>query len=161
MGAEITMSIEAQGEVVADFMDGVVGAFDLDAEISTVPVDEETVEVRVDGDDLGLLIGPKGQTLAALQELARTVIYRQADGPTGGRVRLDVSGYREKRRVALEQFARTVADEVKESGTEKALEPMSAPDRKIVHDTANAIDGIVTVSEGEEPRRRVVIRPAG
>ncbi len=160
VGAEITMSIEAQGEAVADFMDGVVGAFDLDAEISTVPVDEETVEVRLDGDDLGLLIGPKGQTLAALQELARTVIYRQADGPTGGRVRLDVSGYREKRRVALEQFARSVADEVKQSGKEKALEPMGAPDRKIVHDTVNALDGVVTVSEGEEPRRRVVIRPA-
>lgn len=160
MSPEITLDIETQGEIVADFMDGVVGSFDLDGDIVTVPVDEETVEVRVDGDDLGLLIGPKGQTLAALQELARTVVYRRADGPTGGRVRLDVSGYRQKRREALEQFAATVAEQVKESGSEKALEPMGAPDRKIVHDAINAIDGVVTVSEGEDPRRRVVIRPA-
>lgn len=159
MNAESTLSVDAQGEIVAEFLDGLIGAFELDGSIVTEKIDDTTVEVRVEGDDLGLLIGPKGQTLVALQELARTVIFRRSDGPSDGRVRLDVSGYRQRRREALERFTIQVADEVKSTGVEKALEPMSAPDRKIVHDTANAIEGIATISEGEDPRRRVVIRP--
>lgn len=153
------ISVEEQGEIVADFVDGLVGAFDLDGEITTVAIDEDTVEVRVEGDDLGLLIGPKGQTLAAIQDLSRTVVQRRADGGSRGRVRLDVSGYRQRRKEALERFVHTVAEEVKSTGVQKVLEPMSPPDRKIVHDTANTIDGVSTSSEGEEPRRRVVITP--
>ena len=117
--------------------------------------------MQVEGDDLGLLIGPKGQTLAAIQELSRTVVQRQASGTHHGRVRLDVSGYRQRRREALERFARPVADEVQASrASQKALEPMNAADRKVVHDTVNEIDGVSTVSEGEDQRRRVVILPA-
>ena len=75
-------------------------------------------------------------------------------------MRVDVAGYRQRRREALERFARTVAEEVRASGVQKALEPMSPPDRKIVHDTVNEMDGVSTLSEGDEPRRRVVITPA-
>jgi len=83
-------------------------------------------------------------------------------GLTGrsARLRVDIGGYKERRREALAAFARQVAEEVRENGRERALEPMSPPDRKVVHDTIAEMDGIETGSEGEEPRRRVVIRPA-
>jgi spoIIIJ-associated protein len=154
------VSLEEQGEIVQDFLDGLVDAFDLDGELRTEEIDEEMLEVQIVGDDLGLLIGPKGQTLAAVQELARTVVQRRAEGNPRGRFRVDVGGYRQRRREALERFTQSVADEVKSSGVQKALEPMNAADRKVVHDTINDIDGVETTSEGEEPRRRVVILPA-
>ena len=118
------------------------------------------MEVLVVGDDLGLLIGPKGHTLMAVQELSRTYVQRKATGIHHGRVRIDVGGYRQRRREALERFTRQVAEQVVESGVQKVLEPMPASERKVVHDTANSIDGVKTLSEGEEPRRRVVIAPA-
>ena len=86
-------------------------------------------------------------------------MHRRVPGTAAGRVRLDVAGYRQRRREALERFTRSVADEVKESGVQKVLEPMAPADRKVVHDTVNEIDGVRTVSEGEEPRRRVVVVP--
>ena len=102
-------------------------------------------------------MGPKGATLGAVQELTRTVVTRVEPGGRNVRVHVDVAGYRARRREALERFTRQVADTVKESGTSTAMEPMTAADRKVVHDTANGIDGIHTTSEGEEPRRRVVL----
>ncbi|MHB1924605.1 MAG: Jag family protein [Acidimicrobiales bacterium] len=93
-----------------------------------------------------------------MQELTRTVVQRKLNAHNG-RLLVDVSGYRQKRKVALERFTKDVADQVLSSGQRRLLEPMSAADRKIVHDTANAIEGVSTVSEGEEPRRRVVILP--
>ena len=75
-------------------------------------------------------------------------------------MRVDVGGYRERRREALAAFARQVAEEVRDTQVERALEPMNPPDRKVVHDTVAEIEGVATSSEGEEPRRRVVIRPA-
>ena len=154
------VSLDEQGEIVQDFLDGLVEAFELDGELQTEQIDDEMLEVQIVGDDLGLLIGPKGQTLMAVQELARTVVQRRAEGNPRGRFRIDVGGYRQRRREALERFTRTVADEVKSSGAQKALEPMNASDRKVVHDTVNEIDGVATTSEGEDPRRRVVILPA-
>lgn len=153
------INVDAQAEIISSFLEGLVDAFGLDGEVEQEKVDDETIELRVNGDDLGLLIGPKGQTLAALQELSRTVAQRSLDGPARGRVRLDVGGYRQRRKEALQRFTRSVAEEVKSSGMQKALEPMASPDRKIVHDTANEIDGVRTISEGEEPRRRVVLLP--
>jgi len=76
------------------------------------------------------------------------------------RLRIDVSGYRERRREALEKFAVAVAQEVRETGQTKALEPMASADRKVVHDSIHDIDGVASHSDGEEPRRRVVITPA-
>jgi spoIIIJ-associated protein len=160
-GADMSeaVTLEQQGDMVEAFLDGLLDAFDLDGEVTRELIDDEMLEIRVEGDDLGLLIGPKGQTLSALQELSRTVVQRQALGGHQGRFRLDVSGYRQRRREALERFTRSVADEVKASGLAKALEPMASADRKVVHDTVNEIDGVNTVSEGEEPRRCVVIVP--
>jgi spoIIIJ-associated protein len=158
MGDDAT--VEEQAAIMRTFLEGLVDAFDLDATFVEDRVDEDTIELRVEGDNLGLLIGPKGQTLQAVQELARTVVQRQATGTHHGRVRIDVGGYRQRRKEALERFATEVASDVMSSGVAKALEPMRPADRKIVHDTVNEIDGVETTSEGEEPRRRVVILPA-
>lgn len=159
MAEEVT--VEEQGAIVREFLDGLVDAFAFDADVSEERVDDETIEVQVNGPDLGLLIGPKGQTLQAVQELARTVVQRRSPGGHEGRIRIDVGGYRQRRREALERFTSQVAADVLSSGVQRALEPMNPADRKVVHDTANEIDGVTTVSEGEEPRRRVVIVPQG
>lgn len=153
------VTVEEQGEIVARFLSGLAGAFGYDAEATTTRIDDDTLEVALAGDHLGLLIGPKGQTLQAVHELARTVVLREAPGSHEGRVRVDIGGYRQRRREALERFTHQVAEQVRESGMQKALEPMNPADRKVVHDTVNGIDGVTTVSEGQEPRRRVVILP--
>lgn len=153
------VTVEQQGEMVEAFLSGLVTAFGYDAEVATTKVDDETVEVHVEGSELGLLVGPRGATLQAIHDLSRTVVQRQASGNHEGRVRLDVAGYRERRRQALAEFTRKVAQQVIETGTAQVLEPMSSVDRKVVHDTANEIDGVRTTSEGDEPRRRVVIQP--
>ena len=149
-----------QGEVVRGFLVDLLDAFGLDGEVTATPAEEDgAVELAVTGADLGLLIGPKGATLQAVQELSRSVLQRQLPGESHARIRVDVSGYRARRKVALEGFVRQVAEDVRASGVQKALEPMSPPDRKVVHDTVNDIDGVHTVSEGEDARRRVVIIP--
>ena len=154
------VDLTAHTAIVSEFVTGLVEAFGAEAAVSIEEIDEENAEVRVEGDDLGLLVGPKGATLSAVQELSRTVVHRRVPGTAAGRVRLDVAGYRQRRREALERFTTSVAEEVRSSGVQKALEPMNPADRKVVHDTINTIDGVATVSEGEEPRRRVVIVPS-
>ena len=123
---------------------------------------DETIELDVvsDNSDLGLLIGPKGQTLSSVHELSRAVLQRQEPGQHVGRVRIDIGSYRQRRREALARFVRDQAAAVVESGVSRALEPMNAVDRKVVHDTVNEIDGVSTISEGQDPGRRVVIVPS-
>jgi len=149
--------IGEQADVADEFMRGLVGAFGLTADVA-VRIEDDVVLVDVEGDDLGLLVGPKGATLRAIEDLVRTVVQRRTDGH-GARIHVDVGGYQAKRRAALEQFATGLAGRVRDSGEELALEPMPAADRKVVHDTIAGIDGVTTISEGEEPRRRVVLRP--
>jgi spoIIIJ-associated protein len=157
-GAGMQVSLDEQGEIARQFLDGLIDEMDLDAEVTVTRPDDETVELRLDGRDLGLLIGAKGATLSALQDLTRTVVQRKTSAGNG-RVMVDVSGYRHKRKEALERFTRQLAEEVRTGGSRKVLEPMNAADRKIVHDTVNELEGVRTTSEGEEPRRRVVILP--
>lgn len=155
-----TLSLEEQGEAARAFIAGLVDELGLEAQVGVKVLDEDTAEVSVDGDSLGILIGPGGATLGALQELARTVVQKQTGGHSD-RILVDVAGYRARRAEALQRFTRQIADEVIASGTERALEPMSAADRKVVHDTVNDIDGVATRSEGEDPRRHIVISPTG
>jgi spoIIIJ-associated protein len=151
--------LEEQGDVVRGFLVDLVDAFGLEGEVTATTSEDGAVELAVDGADLGLLIGPKGATLQAVQELSRSVLQRTLPGENHARIRVDVGGYRARRREALEAFVRKVAADVLETGMQKALEPMAPPDRKVVHDTVNEIDGVHTVSEGEDARRRVVIIP--
>jgi spoIIIJ-associated protein len=148
-----------QAAIVGEFLEGLLRAFGLEGTVSEGEIDDETLEVRIDGSDLGLLIGPRGQTLQAVQELSRAAVQRRLAGGREARIRVDVAGYRQRRREALERFARTQADEVLATGVARALEPMNPPDRKVVHDAVNELDGVGTISEGEEPYRRVVIVP--
>jgi spoIIIJ-associated protein len=155
------VTLETQVRITEEFAKGLVQAFGYEAQTTAETAeDQESAEVRIEGGELGLLIGPKGRTLAAINEISRAVVLRQLDAAPEGRVHVDISGYRQRRREALERFARSVADEVVSSGRAKALEPMSAADRKVVHDAVGEIDGVATSSEGEEPSRRVVISPA-
>jgi len=153
----VELDLDTQAANVTSFLEGLLDAFDVRGQVAVTAVDDETLEATVTGEDLGLLIGPKGLTLQAVQELARAML--QKEGPGGARLRIDIGGYRERRREALSQFTRQLADQVLASGTPTSLEPMGAADRKVVHDTANEIEGVRTISEGEEPRRRVVILP--
>jgi spoIIIJ-associated protein len=159
---EIELDLEAQRTAVEDFLADLLAAFGRsDATVSvTVAEDDVALEATVEGSELGLLVGQKGVTLQAVQELVRSMVQRRFVGQAHARVRLDVAGYRARRKVALERFARDVAESVKTSGVAKALDPMGSADRKVVHDAVNDIDGVTTVSEGEDAARRVVIRPA-
>ena len=158
---ETEISREDQERIAQEFLEGVLGAFDVTGSVAvaTEPADDGAIELAVTGQELGLLVGQKGMTLNSLQELTRTVVQRKADGAKTDRLRVDVAGYRARRTAALQEFATKIANDVVESGSEKLLEPMGPADRKVVHDTVNDIDGVETGSEGEEPRRRVVIRP--
>jgi spoIIIJ-associated protein len=154
------IDLEAQRTAVETFLTDLVAAFGRDDATVTVTVaEDEALEAAVDGSELGLLVGQKGVTLQAVQELVRSMVQRRFVGQPHARVRVDVAGYRARRREALARFAAGVAESVKESGVAKALDPMGSADRKVVHDTVNEIEGVVTVSEGEAAARRVVIRP--
>lgn len=146
------------GQAAADFLGGLVEAFGSKGAV-TVNRDDDEIEVRVDGTELGLLVGPGGATLLAIQDLVRVASQRRL-GDQDTRLRIDIAGYRERRREALGRFAEKVAADVIESGSARMLEPMTSADRKVVHDTLAEIEGVTTRSEGEEPRRRVVVEPA-
>ena len=153
------ITLEDQARVAKEFLEGLLDRYGIEATIEVRELDEETVELAARGEGLGVLVGPKGATLAALQDVTRTVVQKHFPNRTD-RILVDVAGYRERRVAALRRFTAEVAGEVLESGTERALEPMSAADRKVVHDTVVTIDGVTSSSQGEEPRRFVVISPA-
>jgi spoIIIJ-associated protein len=161
---EITMTdgtqdvAQVQAGAVA-FLQGLLDAFGLTGRIETNEPADGEIEVTIEGEDLGLLVGPKGQTLLAIQDLTRLVAQRRI---TSGSPRLgvDVAGYRQRRVEALRRFSHQLAEQVRQSGAAKALEPMSAVDRKVVHDALTEAEGVTTMSEGEEPYRRVVIVPS-
>jgi spoIIIJ-associated protein len=145
-------------EVAESFLTGLLEAFGTPFTVERRELEGDFVELSVQGEGLGLLIGPRGQTLGAVQELVRTAVQRRSRG-RAGRIVIDIAGYRQARRAALERFANEVAEQVRSSGVPKELGPMSPADRKVVHDAVNVIPGVTTSSEGEEPSRRVVISP--
>jgi spoIIIJ-associated protein len=151
------VSLEEQAEMAEAFARGLVERFGMPATVAARADGDDDVTVDIDGSDLGLLIGPKAATVDAIQELVRTAVQRRIGGH-GARIHVDVAGYRARRQEALAEFARQAAQRALESGRDQVFEPMSPGDRKIVHDIVNEIEGVATTSEGEEPRRRVVIK---
>jgi spoIIIJ-associated protein len=145
-------------ERAEQFLAGLADAFGYPA-TTNVTENDGDLEVQLLGDELGSLIGPRGQTLQAIQELTRLVAQ-----PSGSdrqyRLHVDVGGYRERRREALVRFTSQVAEQVTGSGERRVLEPMSAADRKVVHDAVGGLEGVVSRSEGEDERRHVIIEPA-
>jgi spoIIIJ-associated protein len=138
-----------------EFVSGLLRSLELDGEVAS-SVEGDTATVEVTGESLGGLIGRRGQTLDALQEITRTAVQRRLKGRV--RVLVDVEGYRARRRASLTEYARSIAERAKERGTEIELEPMTAYERKVVHDAVAEIDGATSFSEGVEPNRKVVVR---
>lgn len=155
--AEASVHAEQVGQEAVRFMKGLVAAFGADAEVE-LRGEGNDLEVRVQGSDIGLLVGPRGTTLQAVQDLARVASQRRL-GDHDTRLRVDIGGYRERRQEALGVFARKLAEDVVASGTARVLEPMGSADRKAIHDALSDVEGIATRSEGEDPYRRVVIAP--
>ncbi len=149
--------LELEGEIAADYIEGLLDVADLDGDID-MDVEGDRAVVSVVGATLDELVGPKGEVLEALQELTRLAVHRQTGART--RIMIDVGGYRLRRRSELAETGRDAADEVKRTGEPKKLWPMNPFERKIVHD-AVAAAGLRSESEGEEPDRRVVVLPAG
>lgn len=152
-----TVSPDEVGAAAVAFMDGLTQAFGLDG-TSTLRVEGLELEVNVNGSELGLLVGPSGRTLNAIQDLARVSAQRRL-GDHETRLRIDVAGYRERREAALASFAQDVAEQVRATGTARSLEPMSSSDRKVVHDVLNDEEGVSSRSVGEDPDRRIIVDP--
>ncbi len=148
--------LEQEGDIAADYLEELLDIADLDGDLD-MDVDGDRASVQIDGADLSQLVGQRGEVLEALQELTRLAVYRE----TGERSRLmlDVGGYRAEQRTRLVALAAKAIAEVKEKGEPLSLDPMSAFERKVVHD-AVAGAGLTSESEGAEPKRHVVILPA-
>jgi spoIIIJ-associated protein len=150
--------IEEQAEVATAFLDGLLAAFGLEGKAES-RIEEEVLYLDIVGDQTEALVGPKGATMYSVLELTRTTVQRKTYGAP--RMRLDIAGYGARRREALTIYTAKLAEQVIADGGEVMLEPMNAADRKVVHDSAAEIDGVRTHSEGDDPRRAVVISPTG
>jgi spoIIIJ-associated protein len=146
-----------QSEIAADYIEGLLDILDVDGDIDEL-VQNGRPMVEVVGGRLNNLVGNRGATLEALQELSRLAVYRQTGEPS--RLLLDVGGFRAARRKELVAVAKNAAEKVKQHGEAVRLEPMSAFERKCVHDVINAMAGVESESEGVEPSRRIVVRPS-
>ena len=145
-------------DAATTFLDGLFSAAGLSATVEST-IEGDDIEIAVNGDNLTMFVGARGATLTNLQDVTRVVSQRKL-GDHDTRLRVDVGGYRQRRKDALGRFATKVANDVIESGTPRILEPMNSADRKIVHDTLANMEGIVTHSEGDDPFRRVVVSRA-
>jgi spoIIIJ-associated protein len=150
-------SLEEEGDIAADYIEGLLDIADLDGDID-MDVEGDRAVVSVVGATLDELVGDDGEVLEALQELTRLAVHRKTG--TRARLMLDVGGFRVRRRAELADLGRSVAEEVSRTGEPKKLRAMSPFERKIIHD-AVAVAGLRSESEGEEPNRRVVVFPAG
>jgi spoIIIJ-associated protein len=146
-----------QSEVAADYVEGLLDILDADGDIDELVANGRPV-VEVVGAKLNSLVGPRGATLEALQELTRLAVFKHTGEPS--RLLLDIGGYREQRRKELAAVAKNAVEKVRQLGEPVKLEPMSAFERKCVHDVVNVSEGVASESEGVEPNRRIVVRPA-
>lgn len=152
---EPTLTAEEREQVVREFLSGVLTAFDLDGSVE-VSTDDDVLVADIVGEQTEALVGHKGSIRSALHDLTRTVVQRKTQESV--RLRLDVAGYNARRREALGIYTQRLVDQLREEGGgEVMLEPMNAADRKVIHDAIADIDGASSFSEGEEPRRSVVI----
>jgi len=150
--------IEEQAKVAAGFISGLLDAFGLEGTVET-RIEDDVLYVDVQGSQTEALVGPKGSVMQSVHELTRTVVQRKTYGAP--RMRIDIAGYRERRREALKIYTGKLAAQVIEEQQEVMLEPMNAADRKVIHDAVADIDNVRSFSEGEEPRRAVVMAYEG
>ena len=149
--------VEADTERAGDFLEGLLDALDVDGDITTW-VDEVGGHIDLEGSELDVLVGSNGETLDALQELTRLAVLRQSK--RRARLLLDINGFRARQREQLVSIVKATAEQVIRTREDHEFQPMTPAERKIVHDAVAVIDGARTESLGEDPHRRVVIRPA-
>ena len=143
-------------EKALDFLKGIFSVMGMDVNVeSAFDHSENELSLVLSGDDMGVLIGKRGQTLDSLQYLASLVVNRHHDGYI--RVKLDTENYRERRQIKLEELARNIARKVAKSKRAVELEPMNPYERRIIHSTLQSDNYVTTISEGEEPYRHVVV----
>ena len=147
----------APEEALRELLEEVLDALDLDGTIE-IAASDGVLAARVEGEDLGLLIGRRGQTIDALQHLAQRIVY--PDVAASMRVSIDANGYRERRAEDLREEADDAAEEAIETGRPVELEAMPAAERRVVHEHLRERSDVETHSEGVEPNRRLVISPA-
>ncbi|MEA1902798.1 MAG: Jag N-terminal domain-containing protein [Actinomycetota bacterium] len=148
------LTVEEQAEIAKEFLEGLVGAYGLEGEV-TAKVEDDVIIADVSGEQTEALVGVRGSVRSSIHELTRTVLQRY--GQETARLRLDIAGYAERRREALSIYAEQLIDQLGAEGGEIMLEPMSPADRKVIHDVAGTREGISSYSEGEPPRRFVVL----
>ena len=153
-------SLDEQAALAEEFVGGLAQEFGTSLTFTRDELQDDILRIEAAGDDIGLLVGHKGATAQAIDDLVRTVLQRAGGSIREGKIRVDIGGVRARRNAALADFSRTVAADVLESGNDTAMEAMGGADRKLVHDVVSEIDGVDTRSEGEDPYRRVVIVPA-
>lgn len=161
-GTESLRRLEEEGEIAADYLEELLDIVDLDGDID-IDVENGRASVAIVAEqggerELRRLVGAHGEVLEALQELSRLAV--QARTGDRSRLMLDIAGFRQARRRTLEELASRTCGEVARTGNSTRLDPMTAFERKVVHDVV-AGAGLVSESEGEEPNRRVVVFPAG
>lgn len=149
-----SLSIEEQANVTREFLEGLVEAYGLEGSVTT-RIEEDVIIVDVEGDQTEAMVGVRGSVRSAIHELTRTVLQRYSQDTA--RIRLDIAGYAERRRKALSIYAEQLIAQLMEEGGEIMLEPMSPADRKVIHDVAGEHEGVTSYSEGEPPRRFVVL----
>lgn len=149
--------LEREGDIAADYLEALLDIADLDGDID-IDVEGDRAAVSIVGDSLSSLVGANGEVLDALQELTRLAVLRETG--VRSRLMLDVGGHRAQRRAELSDLGRRSAEQVRDSGEPRSLAPMTPFERKVVHDAVATVEGVLSESEGVEPERRVVIRPA-
>ena len=157
MSQDTGPSLLEQADLAESFVKGVADTCGVPLVFTRHDLEDGIMRIEADGDGIGLLVGRRGATAQAIDELVRTVLQRSGGSTREGKIRMDVGGIRTRRTAALAEFTQQVAREAIESGQEVALEPMNRVDRKIVHDAVTGIDQVESRSEGEEPHRRVII----
>jgi spoIIIJ-associated protein len=141
-----------------ELLEEIADGLGLDAEVD-VQEQDGVLRGSLRGEDVGLFIGRRGQTIDAVQHLAQRIVFRE--GPSPVRVVVDADGYRERRAEALRADAEDAAEQAQRSGEPVELEPMPAAERRIVHEYLRERGGVETHSEGDEPERRLVVSPLG
>ena len=152
------LSLDDQANVTREFLEGLVEAYGLEGSVTT-SIEEDVIIVDVEGDQTEAMVGVRGSVRSAIHELTRTVLQRYSRDTA--RIRLDIAGYAERRRKALSIYAEQLIEQLMAEGGEIMLEPMSPADRKVIHDAAGAHEGVSSYSEGEPPRRYVVLSVSG
>lgn len=154
---ELKFTANKKAEAAVEYMKNILKQMDVEAEIDSEVDEEKDVHLAINGENLGLLIGRRGQTLDALQYLTNMAVNRQ--GGDWVRVNVDIEGYRSRREDTLKSLADRLATKVKTSGRRVALDPMTALERRIIHSELQEFPGVETHSEGRDPYRRVIIVP--